>query len=201
MFFQMLAENPIRYFRVVVILIISITLHELAHGFAALNQGDDTPRRTGHMTLNPLVHMGWKSITFLAIAGIAWGEMPVNPAKFRSAKLGNILVSIAGPFLNLSLGILFSLLLLLSSQFKFLSIEFIYFTAKINLSLFLLNLLPIPPLDGFHVFSEMFPSLKSLNNSPIGLFAMTIIILSSDFGDAIGAIADFVIEKMTGISS
>ncbi len=74
-------------------MIISVTLHELAHGFAALSQGDDTPRQTGHMTLNPIVHMGWESIIFLAIGGISWGQMPVNPRKFRSAKWGNILVS------------------------------------------------------------------------------------------------------------
>ncbi|MCV3215717.1 hypothetical protein OGM63_19740 [Plectonema radiosum NIES-515] len=61
-----------------------------------MSQGDDTPQRTGHLTLNPVVHMGWESIIFLCIAGIAWGQMPVNPSKFRSAKLGNIIVSAAG---------------------------------------------------------------------------------------------------------
>lgn len=199
MLLQMLAENPIHYFRIVVILIISITLHELAHGFAALNQGDDTPRRTGHMTLNPLVHMGWESIFFLVIAGITWGQMPVNPAKFRSAKLGNILVSIAGPALNLLLGIFAILLLVFSSHIKFLSREFIYLTAQINLSLFMFNLLPIPPLDGFHALVEIFPPLKLLNNSPLGLCALTFVLLIPDFRNFFTAMTDIVIEKMSGI--
>ncbi len=95
MFIQQLIKDPIYFFRIVTILIFSITLHELAHGWAAISQGDDTPQKTGHLTLNPVVHMGWESIIFLCIAGIAWGQMPVNPDKFRSKKIGNILVSAA----------------------------------------------------------------------------------------------------------
>lgn len=200
MLLQMLAENPIRYFRIVVILIISITLHELAHGFAALNQGDDTPRRSGHMTLNPLVHMGWESIFFLVIAGITWGQMPVNSAKFRSPKLGNILVSIAGPALNLLLGIFAILLLVFSSHIKVLSGEFFYLTAQINLSLFMFNLLPIPPLDGFHALSEIFPPLKLLNNSPLGLCALTFVLLIPDFRNFLTAMTDIAIKEISGIS-
>lgn len=55
------------------IVIFSITLHELAHGWAAIWQGDRTPIETGHMTWNPLVHMGWASLLMFAIVGIAWG--------------------------------------------------------------------------------------------------------------------------------
>ncbi|MFB2978288.1 hypothetical protein [Microseira sp. BLCC-F43] len=100
MFIQSIRTNTLGFFRIVLILILSVSLHELAHGFAALTQGDDPPKKTGHMTVNPFVHMGWESIIFLCIGGICWGEMPVNPAKFRSAKWGNILVSAAGPLLN-----------------------------------------------------------------------------------------------------
>jgi Zn-dependent protease len=130
------------------------------------------------MTLNPVVHMGWYSIIFLCIGGICWGAMPVNPSKFRSPKWGNILVSAAGPLLNLALGILFLILIKLSSSLPFgemLSLQFLVLGARINLILFLFNLLPIPPLDGFHVCSEFFPSLKPLENSPYGLLALMII--------------------------
>ena len=83
MFLNTLFANPIFFFRYVVIIIISISLHELAHGFAAINQGDDTPEKTGHITLNPVVHMGVGSIIFLCIAGISWGQMPINPYKLQ----------------------------------------------------------------------------------------------------------------------
>lgn len=201
MFINTLISDPIHFFRIVAIIIFSITLHELAHGWAAMSQGDDTPQRAGHLTLNPVVHMGWESIIFLCIAGIAWGQMPVNPSKFRSAKLGNIIVSAAGPLSNLALGILFIVLLKIYSNphmLGLLSVEFLYLAARINFILFLFNLLPIPPLDGFHVFSEIFPRLKQLENTQFGIFALMLLFLIPSFGTGLGLIADLVIQAITG---
>ncbi|MEH1864296.1 MAG: site-2 protease family protein [Nostoc sp.] len=195
MFIQTLITEPIHFFRIVVIVIFSITLHELAHGLAAMSQGDNTPQQTGHLTLNPVVHMGKESIIFLCLMGIAWGQMPVNPSKFRSGKLGNILVSAAGPLSNLALGILFTVLLKLFHLSGLLSVEFLYLAARINLTLFLFNLLPIPPLDGFHVFSEIFPQLKPLQYTQFGLFAMMLLFIIPGFGRGIGSIADLFIRS------
>ncbi len=72
MLINTLLTDPVLFFRIVLIVIASVTLHELAHGWVALSQNDDTPKRSGHLTLNPIVHMGWESIIFLCIAGIAW---------------------------------------------------------------------------------------------------------------------------------
>jgi Zn-dependent protease len=196
MFIQTLITEPIHFFRIVVIVIFSITLHELAHGWAAMSQGDNTPQQTGHLTLNPVVHMGKESIIFLCLMGIAWGQMPVNPSKFRSGKLGNILVSAAGPLSNLALGILFTVLLKLFNVSGLLSVEFLYLAARINFTLFLFNLLPIPPLDGFHVFSEIFPQLKPLQYTQFGLFAMMLLFIIPGFGRGIGGIADLFIRSV-----
>lgn len=202
MFIETLAINPLLFFRIVLILIISVSLHELAHGWAALSQGDDTPKKTGHMTVNPVVHMGWESIIFLCLGGICWGRMPVNPSKFRSPKWGNILVSAAGPLLNLGLAFLFIMLLRLSSSPPLdgiLSYQFLYLGASINLSLFIFNLLPIPPLDGFHVFSEIFPALKPLKDSPFGCFALMIIFISPGFSEGLYAISNLAIATASGV--
>jgi Zn-dependent protease len=201
MFIKILFTEPIYFFRIIVIVIFSITLHELAHGWAAMSQGDNTPQKTGHLTLNPIVHMGKESIIFLCLMGIAWGQMPVNPSKFRSPKLGNILVSAAGPLLNLTLGILFIGVLKLLSNLSvsgFFSGEFLYLAARINLTLFLFNLLPIPPLDGFHVFSEIFPKLKPLENTQFGLIALMLLFIIPEFGTGISGIADLVIQLALG---
>lgn len=198
MILQMLASHPIQYFRLVVIMILSICLHELAHGVAAISQGDDTPRRTGHMTLNPVVHMGWQSLIFLCICGIAWGAMPVNPAKFRSRNWGDVLVSAAGPLSNLALGFVFIMLLAIALQAQFLSIEFFYLAAKMNLTLCLFNFLPIPPLDGFHVFSKFFPGLKVLETSQWGLFALMFILISG-LGAGLYTISDSIIGSLVRI--
>ncbi|MCC5663048.1 site-2 protease family protein [Nostoc sp. CHAB 5784] len=204
MFIQTLITDPIHFFRIVVIVIFSITLHELAHGWAAMSQGDNTPQQTGHLTLNPVVHMGKESIIFLCLMGIAWGQMPVNPSKFRSGKLGNILVSAAGPLSNLALGILFiGMLKFLSnpSLSELFSGEFLYLAAQINLTLFLFNLLPIPPLDGFHVFSEIFPQLKPLQYSQFGVFAMMLLFIIPEFGTGLSDIAHLVMQSALGEES
>lgn len=82
----------------------SITLHELAHGWAALRQGDSTPVEAGHMTLNPVVHMGKVGLIMFAVAGIAFGMMPVDPSRFRS-RHGDASVAAAGPAVNLVLAV------------------------------------------------------------------------------------------------
>lgn len=199
MFINTLVSNPVFFFRYIVIIIISITLHELAHGFAAISQGDDTPEKTGHITLNPVVHMGWQSIIFLCVAGMSWGQMPVNPYKFRNGRLSDIWVSAAGPLSNLALGFIFIALLSIFYDSALVSKEFLYLAARINLTLFLLNMLPIPPLDGFSIFSNIFPELKQLQGSPIGMFGLIIIFLIPGFGAALIMISDLIIQTLLGL--
>lgn len=193
MFLTTLITNPIFFFRYIAIIIISITLHELAHGFAAISQGDDTPEKTGHITLNPVVHMGVESIIFLCIAGISWGQMPVNPYKFRNGRISDIWVSAAGPLSNLALALLSIVMLLIFYDSGLLSRDFLYLAARVNLTLFLFNMLPIPPLDGFSIFSNIFPELKQLQGSPIGTFGLMIIFLIPGFGGGLIKIADSLI--------
>jgi Zn-dependent protease len=163
LFIMQAFTNPVFYVQAVVVTILSICLHELGHGFAALSQGDDTPSRSGHITMNPVVHMGVPSLVLLMVIGIAWGQMPVNPSRFKSRQWGDFLVSIAGPLTNLALTALFVAALI--AKIPFLKPDFLIYGAVINASLFLLNMIPIPPLDGFNVFSKFFPNLHFFNSS------------------------------------
>jgi Zn-dependent protease len=195
---QDLFTHPLYFLRIILIVIISITLHELAHGVAALSQGDKTPVLLGRMTANPLVHMGWESIIFLCLFGIAWGQMPVDPRQFRHPKWGQILVSAAGPLLNIALGIICIGILKWNLKVAFgmiLSSGFLYMGAAINLSLFLFNLLPIPPLDGFYVFSELFPKLKVLDVRPYGLLLLSVFMFTG-FSKALSIIVNAVISTI-----
>lgn len=108
---SLLLNNPVLFISVILIVISSICIHELAHGLAALEQGDDTPIKTGHMTWNPVIHMGCESLVFFCVTGIAWGAMPITPSKFSSAQWGRAYVALAGPISNLSLGLLSIVLL------------------------------------------------------------------------------------------
>lgn len=172
---QMLVGNPLSYFRLIVIMIVSICLHELAHGIVAINQGDDTPIRSGHMKFDPIILMGAESIVMLCLFGISWGAMPVNPNKFRSRKWGDVIVSAAGPLSNAILGLISVWCLKASEHYQFLSKDFFFLAAIINFNLFLFNCLPIPPLDGFHIFSKFFPGLKKYQNTNFGLFGLMLL--------------------------
>lgn len=196
MFLESLITDPVYFLRVILILVLSISLHELAHGWAAMLQGDDTPRRQGHLTLNPVVHLGWESLVMLCVAGIAWGQMPVNPRKFRWKTWGDVVVSAAGPLSNLGLAIAFIGLigaLHATGGDQIFSLTFLEMAAKINVLLCLFNFLPIPPLDGFHVFSPWVPGLRLLGDGPWGLFLLMFVWLTP-VGDALSAIAFWSVD-------
>jgi Zn-dependent protease len=178
MLLSQLFTDPIYFCRVVVILVFSICFHELAHGWAAIEQGDDTPIRTGRMTLNPVVHMGVASLVLLIITGLCWGQMPVNPNKFRNRKFGSIIVSAAGLLSNLLLALLSTLIISFSLHNNFetvISAKFFYMAASLNMGLFLFNILPIPPLDGFSIVCEFWQELKCYRDSSLGLMILVIL--------------------------
>ncbi len=174
LFIYQLFRDPLFFGHYILIIIGSIVIHELAHGVAAISQGDDTPTISGHITPNPIVHMGWTSIIFLCVSGMAWGLMPVTPAKFRHARWSDIAVSLAGPVSNLILGAVAVVLAVMGARSgaSMINEQFCLMAAQINFSLFALNMLPVPPLDGFHVYSQLFPKLKALETPEISMFLM-----------------------------
>lgn len=153
--------------------LVSVMLHELAHGWAAMWQGDDTPRHAGHMNFNPLVHMGGTSLLFFLLVGFAWGQMPVAPWKFRMKRLGDVLVSAAGPAMNILLAALTLTALGVwivkgpSSTPAYDNLQVFLLTGGwLNLFLAAFNMLPFPPLDGSKVFAGLFAPLRPIIESP-----------------------------------
>jgi Zn-dependent protease len=141
----------------------SIVLHELAHGWMALRLGDTTPRDSGHMTWNPLVHMGPMSLVVFAVIGIAWGAMPVDPSRLRG-RHGDAWVSLAGPAMNLLLvAVAFAGLVAwialaggVSEPLRGNIETFLWLGAWLNLVLAAFNLLPVLPLDGGRIAASLF---------------------------------------------
>lgn len=169
--------------------IFSITMHELAHGWAALWQGDDTPRRLGRMTANPLVHMGPVSLLVFAIVGIAWGMMPTDPSRYRWRRRGRVVVAGAGPAMNLALAAVSILLLVVWLKagpadhriYENLA-TFLFTGAWLNVVLALFNLLPVPPLDGANVLAGLSYRAYVLMHHPnapmIGMFLVLVVFFS-----------------------
>lgn len=189
MFIERAATDLPYFISVVVTVILSITLHELAHGFAAVRLGDDTPRVTGHMTLNPLVHMPPFAIITLLLAGIAWGSMPINPARLRG-RYAEAMVAAAGPLMNLLLAALG--LTAVGVWQRLTGIEpayqienawnFLRIFGTVNLVLFAFNLLPVPPLDGSHILANFHAGYRRFMYNPdsqgvaVGLFVVAFLL-------------------------
>lgn len=144
----------------------SITLHELAHGWAAIRCGDGTPIETGHMTANPIVHMGPMSLIVFGLFGIAWGAMPVDPSRFRRQH-DDALVAFAGPAMNLSLAFAAAVLVTfwnriaaanaMSGQFDTNLVMFLELGIFLNIALAIFNMMPVPPLDGSRILASFSP--------------------------------------------
>ncbi len=143
----------------IVILLGSVVIHELAHGYTADSLGDPTPSLAGRLTLNPLSHIDpFGSIilpALLALSGapfvFGWAKpVPFNPHYLKNQRWGGALVALAGPLSNLVLASIFSLVL---HFFHFSEFVTSFFTGivLINVILAIFNLVPIPPLDGHHI--------------------------------------------------
>jgi Zn-dependent protease len=172
-FLQTLADDPVFFVSWFVTVVVSISLHELAHGAAAIWRGDDTPRVSGHMTVNPMVHMGLWSMIALLVAGIAWGQMPIDTARLRGRWSGAI-VAVAGPLTNFLLAAVGLTALAgwqrwgAAPQTVFLENvqQFAWIFGCANLVLGLFNLVPVPPLDGSHVVADFSRSYASFISDP-----------------------------------
>lgn len=188
MLIESLGSNPQFYFAVVFVVIVSICLHELAHGFAAIALGDNTPEERGHITMNPLVHMGPIALIMLAVIGISWGAMPVDRTRLRG-RYAEAIVAAAGPATNLVLALIGMTILGLWYRFGTVDTSnhmvdnatmLLRVMGMFNLVLFALNLMPVPPLDGSRILGNFVPAYERWIEDPTMqgvFFAVTIGVL------------------------
>lgn len=149
-------------------LVLSIVLHEMAHGYAANALGDPTARLAGRLSGNPLVHLDplgsviIPALLYISNAGILFGwakPVPYNPYNLKNQRWGEALVAAAGPAINIAIAVIFSLLMRaagvldLSQSFLFIAAYVVY----INILLALFNLIPLPPLDGSKIIQAFLP--------------------------------------------
>jgi len=146
-----------RLIAVAMIVFVAFPVHEFSHAAAAVALGDDTPKRQGRYTLNPLVHIDPLGAILILFTGFGWAK-PVqwNPRNIRiNPKLGSIIVSLAGPVSNLVMAAVAAYLFrVVHTDFAY---SFLINFIEINVYLFVFNLVPIPPLDGSHVLFALLP--------------------------------------------
>lgn len=189
---------------VAIFLVVGFPVHEYAHALAAYRLGDGTAKLFGRLTLNPLAHLDPLGSGILALSAlfggffIGWAKpTPVNPAMLRHGRRGEALVAVAGPLSNLILAILAAVFVraLIAAQpeptpvLAFVRLVTVWFLV-INISLFIFNLLPLPPLDGSKVLFAFLPARTVWQVRPILEQWGFVILLAVMFlppGDSIGA--------------
>lgn len=154
---------------VVITLLVAFTVHEFAHAYVAYKFGDDTAKRQGRLTLNPIAHLDPFGTILIFIAGFGWARpVPVNRFHFKRPRLAGILVSVAGPLSNLLVAALALLIYIIFIRVGvFAAIPeavgegfetFFNLFVRLNIVLFIFNLLPFPPLDGYRIIEGLVPA-------------------------------------------
>lgn len=142
-------------------ILIGLTLHEFAHALTAHKLGDPTARAAGRLSLNPLKHIEPIGFILLIFAGFGWAKpVEFNPENLKHKRRDEILIALAGPLSNLLLGILFFLIARIvylipdqpGQELIFQSVNYLLFCGVLNFGLFVFNLIPLPPLDGSHLY-------------------------------------------------
>ncbi|MDR2861248.1 MAG: site-2 protease family protein [Syntrophobacterales bacterium] len=172
MLLELLVNNPFTFILLIIPLLCSIVMHELAHGWAAYIMGDSTAKNMGRLTLNPLRHLDPIGTIALFIVGFGWAKpVPVNT--YALTRQGYVFVAAAGVITNIILAFLAMLMLRLYAPSPGGVATFFFYLIHINITLAVLNLLPIPPLDGSRILSAYLPhhlQYKLRSIEPFGFF-------------------------------
>ncbi len=199
-------------------ILIGLTVHEFAHALMAYYLGDDTAKLDGRITLNPLRHIDPLGFILLITAGFGWAK-PVmfNPYKLSKPHRDEILISIAGPFSNIILAfIIFGTIKFLelmgmplgfdTTSLSGIIMNLLLYAGYINIALFVFNLIPIPPLDGSHVYMTFLKDKNEklfLNLYRYGMPALFAIIMAENYLNInilhISEMVSWVLKGITGI--
>jgi Zn-dependent protease len=198
---------------IIIIIVFSVIVHEVMHGVAADWLDDPTARYAGRLTINPLPHIDPIGSIIVPILSsftgsfFGWAKpVPVNPYNFRgNREVGEAITAAAGPFSNLALALIFGTLIRLNI-FASAQTSFLYVVA-INCSLFLLNMIPIPPLDGSKILGAILPGslgegyqrLRQLLEHNFILALLLVLTLINIFGSAYSTLVYALASAIAGV--
>ena len=168
---------------------LSIAVHEFSHALMANKFGDDTAKKLGRLTLNPIKHIDLIGSVIMPLASFASGfaligwakPIPVNRNNFRNSLKDDLVVSFAGPLSNLILSVLLFILFIISENWLGVQNSIIntvlWYGVFLNVFLFVFNLLPIPPLDGSHILFDLFPNKITAKFLNLGLYGSLLLLV------------------------
>ena len=180
---KLLLSDPIKFVIAVIILfvplLISITVHEWAHGFTAYKFGDPTPKNQGRLSLNPFAHLDPVGTLMLFIIGIGWAKpVEINSGNIEqpNKKFKLMMVAFAGPLSNFILGITFTFVLYFLMGNVFFE-SLLSWLVIINFALGMFNLIPLPPLDGANIIANILPDNLARTYFKLAPFSLPILFL------------------------
>lgn len=182
---------------VAIALIIAFTIHEFAHAYVAYRFGDPTAKNQGRLTLSPLSHLDPIGTLLIFIAGFGWAKpVPVNRFYFKNPRLASICVSLAGPVSNLLIAFIamFIFSIFADSILSSRPLELLFtYLIGLNVLLFVFNLIPLPPLDGYRIVEDLVPNhvrAKMTRYENYGIFIFLFLIITPLGGYTIYPILD-----------
>lgn len=192
-----------------------LPIHEFAHALIADKLGDKTARLSGRLTISPLAHLDLVGSIMIVLLGFGYAKpVPVNPNNFKKPKAGMAITAAAGPISNLIMATVF---LLIYNTFVFFGTNFfagnpnlayiisyfLIFASRINISLAVFNLLPVPPLDGSRLFLALLPDkyyFKVMQYERIIMIIIMILLLTGLLSGPINTLADWVAKGLNFIA-
>jgi Zn-dependent protease len=203
--------QPLEASLYLLVLLFSFLLHEYGHAWAAIAMGDDTPLVNGKFSWNPMRYLNAIGIALIVLIGFGFGgQVRTAPWKYRNRQLGEILVSSAGVLMNLALvliaGFMLRLVLSGSLQVPLWAINTLVRTVELNVTLFVFNLLPIPPLDGSSLLAALIPgsfgdALRRTQANSSYLLIFVLVIFQQPIGQMIRGVINFVFQILIPGSS
>ena len=189
--------------------LVCITLHELAHGYVAYRLGDDTAKRAGRLTLNPLKHIDIMGLAMMVIFKFGWAKpVPVNMWKFKNPKKGMAITAAAGPLSNIIIAVicLFIYGVLLGFGLRIgkvgsYFVEMLLITAYLSTALAIFNIIPIPPLDGSKVLysfvsDRTYTKLMYYERYGMIILVVAVFLLSRTHLNPLGRAASWLMEQL-----
>ncbi len=189
--------------------LVCITLHELAHGYVAYRLGDDTAKRAGRLTLNPLKHIDIMGLAMMVIFKFGWAKpVPVNMWKFKNPKKGMAITAAAGPLSNIIIAVIclfiYGVLLGFGPRIGKVGsyfVEMLLITAYLSTALAIFNIIPIPPLDGSKVLysfvsDRTYTKLMYYERYGMIILVVAVFLLSRTHLNPLGRAASWLMEQL-----
>lgn len=205
-------ELIITFFSRLFVIFCTMPVHEYAHALIATKLGDNTPRYSGRLTLNPMAHISPMGAIMIFLCGFGYAKpVNVNPRNFKDPKKGMALTAIAGPISNLImafvcifLATLFANLYNSNPTLLFLAVYyFLYFAGVVNVNLAVFNLLPIPPLDGSRILQLLIPAkyyFRFMQYERYIVIVVFFLILTGVLSKPLSIVSNLIISLFANIS-